>query len=355
MKLWIKILLLAAGLNYSCVDPISFETDSEGGQLVVFGNFTQLDQPHTINISQSSEFGLPAIPVSGGCIIIMDNLGNSAYYEELETGTYQLAANEIAGVPGRLYHIEVELADGKTYFSKPQVMPEPILIDDVYFEIGPRQVLSGSGNLVEQTLIDIYIDTPLHRDPGNSTHFRWTMDEVYSFVDRSCHPMDGSEQCYFLVDPIYNSEVLIFENEDNGQDNVERFRVRSRQLVPYDEFTARHYFIVHQLTISDEELEYWKKIDAVANQSGSLFDVQPAPVVGNIYQEGNEQGGVLGYFGVNGQSTLRTFTTPFDIRPNHPVFSCMDQIFFADHQPECCFCSTKEAIKIERPAYWDED
>ena len=132
------------------------------------------------------------------------------------------------------------------------------------------------------------------------------------------------------------------------------FNVRSRLLVPHDEFTARHYFIVHQYTISEEELDYWSKIDIVTSQSGNLFDVQPAKVRGNIFVKDNEQALALGYFGVNGQNVVRTFITPEQIRPL-PVFTCLHESFFADHQPECCFCSAKEGNQIERPEYWNKD
>jgi hypothetical protein len=256
-------------------------------------------------------------------------------------------------VPGRSYHIEVTLANGKTYISAPQVMPEPIEIEELYFNIESRQILSSSDVLVDKTFIDIFIDTPLQNSSGGFSPIRWTVEEVYSFVDRSCGPMDPAETCYF-IDPPDESEVLIFKDEGGAQNHLNGFRVRSRQLVPFDEFTARHYFIVRQYTISEEAFDYWNKIDVVADQSGNLFDVQPAKVPGNIFEKDNERALVLGYFGVNGQNLVRTFITPNEIRPL-PVFTCMDNSFFQDHQPECCHCNLKEANQIERPAYWDED
>ena len=354
MKLACKyILFLVSVFIQSCVDPISFETDSVGGDLVFYGNFTQLDEPHIISISKTTEFGKLPAPVSGATIIIMDDLANCAEYQEIDLGKYQLSAGEMPGVPGRSYYVEILLADGRTYFTQPQIMPEPVEIEDVYFEIESRQILSSSDVLVDKTFIDVYIDTPLPNIADGSTHLRWSVEEVYSFVDRSCGPLDGSKQCYF-IDPVDESELILFENESGAQNFIRGLNVRSRLLVPYDEFTARHYFIVHQFTISDEEVDYWNRIETVVNQSGNFLDVQPARVVGNIIEKGNEQVGVLGYFGVNGQSVLRTFTTPDDIRPN-PVFSCNDESFFSEHLPECCFCGAKEGIQIERPAYWDED
>lgn len=343
-------LLFAYSLS-GCVDPISFETESEGGHIVIYGNFSQLNQDHTVAISMTSGFGTPPTPTQGACVKIMDDTGNFANYQETEPGDYLLPTDAFPGIPGRSYQVEVVLEDGRTFFSEPEIMPDPIMIDDVYFEIEPREVLSGSGVLVDQTFIDVFIDTSL---PGSSedTSLRWTVEEVYSFVDRSCGPLDIADQCYF-IDPVDDTGVLLFENRSSTQGTLEKFQVRTRLLAPYDEFTARHYFNINQHTITQREFDYWEKINAVANQSGSLFDVQPAVVEGNLYQEGNPETLVLGFFGVNGQSILRTFTTPFTIRP-YPVFTCDDQVFFQNHQPECCFCSQKEGIQIERPEYWDE-
>lgn len=349
----IYILCLAAAFIQACIDPISFETNSEGGQLVFYGNFSQLNEEHLFYISQTSDFGKPVVPVTGASIVIIDDQGNSADYQEIELGKYQLSPGNMQGIPGRSYHVEVTLVNGKIYFTTPQIMPEPIEADEAYFEIETRPVLSSSEVLVDKTFIDIYLDTPLQNSCGESFALRWTVEEVYSFVDLTCGPFDLALTCYFW-DPADESEVLLFENKSTAQDNLRRFNVRSRLLTPYDEFTARHYFIVRQHTISEEELSYWNRIKAVANQSGSLFDVQPARVAGNIIEMDNPGELVLGNFGVNGQNVLRTFTTPFSIRPN-PVFDCMDATFFRDHPVECCTCSAKAGIQIERPPYWDED
>lgn len=337
-----------------CIDPISFEPVNDDSQLVIYGNFTQLDQDHTIEITRTAGFSIPTTPVSGACVKILDSEGNSADYQETESGFYVLPPGRIHGVPGRSYHIEIVLAEGNTYRSRPQVMPIPVEPDEIYFEIGPREVIGGStGSLLDRVFIDVFIDTPLLNGSEQNSHIRWTVQEVYSFVDRSCGTFDTAETCYF-IDPIEDAEVLVFENEAGAQAYLSRYRIRTRELVPFDEFTARHYFLVSQFTISEEELDYWKNVRSVANQTGSLFEVQPAPVIGNIYEEGNAQSQVLGFFSVNAESRLRTFTTPNSIKP-YPVFTCNDESFFRENQPQCCFCSTKEGIRIPRPDYWDED
>lgn len=338
----------------SCVDPILFETDLGERELVFYGNFTQLNENHIFTISRTSDFGKPVIPVTGASVVIKDDQGSCADYEEFESGRYELAADKIQGIPGRSYHIEITFTNGRVYYSTPQVMPEPIAVEEIYHTIESRQILSSSDILVDKTFIDVFIDTPLQNSSGETSRFRWTVDEVYSFTDIQCGLFDFAETCYFK-DPPDVSEVLLFENKDRTQKYLRGFKVRSRFLVPFDEFTGRHYFIVNQYTISKEIFEYWDKINIVANQSGSLFDRQPARVSGNIFEKDNEQVLVLGYFEVNGQNVLRTFITPNQIKPFQSIFTCVDITFFIDHREECCNCSAKRGNQIGRPEYWDAD
>jgi len=114
------------------------------------------------------------------------------------------------GIPGRSYHIEIALANDKKYYSTPLVMPQPMEVKDIYFRIESRQTLSDSEILISKAFIDIFIDAPLRNSSGESSHFRWTVDEAYSFTDLSCAPLDPRETCYFNI-PVDESIVRLFK------------------------------------------------------------------------------------------------------------------------------------------------
>ena len=350
----IKLLtLICMVVISSCVDPISFETDSADGELVFFGNFTQLQVKHTFNISRTSDLGEPVIPVPDALVVIKDDQGNSAIYEEIEPGKYELEPDKLQGVPGRSYHIEITMDGGKTYCSSPQVMPEPLAIENIYFKIDQIQTLGGSGVIVDQTVIDIYVDTPLENSSGASSGFRWTIEEVYSFTDLKCHPFfDAAITCYFNI-PVEESEVKLFKSEDGSRENLTGFKVHSRLLAPDDEFIEKHYFSVHQYTISDQAHNYWEKVNLVASQSGNLFDIPPARITGNIYETENQSSFALGFFEVSGQNIVRTYTLPSLIGGNEIIETCpgmRSQII----EDKCCFCwlLDEDENRIERPEYW---
>jgi hypothetical protein len=291
--------------------------------------------------------------VTGATIEINDDLGNSAMYEETSPGVYLLDPQLFVGVPGRTYHVEITLANGESFCSTPQMMPSPINADQAYFEIDRDQNLSSSGVLVEQTVVNIFIDTPLQNDLGDQPGLRWTVEEVYSYSDLSCHSFYDAfaTTCYFNV-PFDESEVLIFKAEEGVQERLEGYKVRTRLLAPNDEFVEKHYFSVHQYTLSPATFEYWQQVRAVTSQTGNLFDVPPAAVTGNIFA--TESGlAALGFFEVSGRSIVRTFTTPFLIGGNRIVDTCpirRSQVV----QDKCCFCwlVDQPENRVGRPDYW---
>jgi hypothetical protein len=61
-------MIVIVHLTWSCVDPISFQTNSENDQLVFYGVFTQLEESHSFSISRTLDFGLPPVPVSDATI-----------------------------------------------------------------------------------------------------------------------------------------------------------------------------------------------------------------------------------------------------------------------------------------------
>ena len=175
---------------------------------------------------------------------------------------------------------------------------------DIYFKIEQGQTLSSSEIIVENTFINIYIDTPLQNSLGESHGIRWTVDEVYSFTDLQCHPFfDNATTCYFNI-PVDESSVRLFKSEDGIQENLNEFKVHSRSLANNDEFLERHYFTVHQYTMTEESTKYWEQVNIVSNQSGNLFDLPPARITGNIYEKDNEGAFVIGYFEVSAQVTI---------------------------------------------------
>ena len=348
-------LIVNLNIITSCVDPISFETSSEIGEVVFYGEFNQFSENHVINISRTSNFGSMTVPESEADVQIFDNLGNNAAYVEQDSGTYELEAESFPGVVGRFYHVEITLINGIVFISSPQQLLQPVEIDDIYFKVEPEQVLSSSGNQVDQAFINIYIDTPLPQEAHHVGGIQWKVEEAYSFTDLQCHPFfDFATTCYFRI-PVENTEIKMFEIDGNSQGSLNKYLVHSRILAPDDEFLERHYFSVYQKTLPIDAYKYWEKVKIVANQSGDLFDQPPARVFGNIRQKENPNKRALGYFEVSGTSLRRISTLPYLIGDNYIVETCPESRSVII-QDKCCFCYLLDEAdnRIERPEYWGD-
>ncbi len=61
-------------------------------------------------------------------------------------------------------------------------------------------------------------------------------------------------------------------------------------------FYEKHYFTLYQSAMTRDAIEYWRKVDILANQVGSIFDTPPAEINGNIKNLNNQDEKVYGYF-----------------------------------------------------------
>ena len=50
------------------------------------------------------------------------------------------------------------------------------------------------------------------------------------------------------------------------------------------------------LRMTRDAIEYWRKVNILANQVGSIFDTPPAEINGNIKNLNNQDEKVYGYF-----------------------------------------------------------
>ncbi len=131
-------------------------------------------------------------------------------------------------------------------------------------------------------------------------------------------------------------------------------------------------FGIIQHSMTQEALAYWKKVDQVANRVGSLFEVPPAPIPGNISNLTAEDQQVLGFFEVSKVDTSGVFIVAEDI----PVFlgnagvtincqyaqeylagvpfQCFTCLQTHLGVPEACYnCLSLPDATLERPTYLD--
>ena len=336
----------------TCIDPIAFEAEDESRKLVIFGTFTQLSQEHEVSIWRTGKFGSLGTWVQGATVQLMDDEGNNAQYIDAGEGTYLLPEGALCGEVGKAYQLIVNLPDQRRYESTWEIMPEPIEIEDTYFEINKRPIVSSINVLVDQFFVDVFIDTPLRTSGGNKAFLRWEMEETWSLMDFSCGPFDDAEICFYKV-PNEFDQLILFSSVDDSQEKLEKYLVYSRLTAPYIEFNELHYFVVSQYSLSESTFDYWDKIRVVSNQTGSIFDKIPAGVPGNLSEvDGSSE--VLGYFEVTSVVVDLTLSTRQDVIEKIQMPQACNYHFPIYLQPDyCCYCWTLPNM-LPKPDYWGE-
>jgi len=318
IRYWV---IIAVGLwTYSsCIDEITLDIDNDAQFVIVNGLVTDEPGAYTITVDNSPIIGVGndniVVPISGASVQLVDDQNSSVTFVESseEAGTY--TANVTNVVPGRSYHIEVQLPNGVMIESEPQQLPDnQVLIDNIDWNIVDVEFINESGNVVGREFVEIYANTV----PTDEEAFvRWRVTGEYDIVEKA----DGA----IIQEPILK--------------------------LPMDSrFNILYLFNVSQFTISSREHEYWSRIQQLINVEGTLFDPPPGVLRGNLFNVSDPDDNIQGYFSVARQSFERRFVniaekgffadTDCQSRPN------------ANNPEKCVDCTTINRSTLVKPDYW---
>lgn len=336
----------------SCVDQIDFAQSPENSLLVVDGQITLGPGPHKISLRELGDFGAePNRPISNAKLTLIEDSLRSAVMTEIEGGTYQLAEGEFVTTVGKKYEVLIELENGNAYRSLPEIMPQSTQLDSVYYETTFEEELNERGRTVEDYYLAVFVDgeIPVLED---GPFIRWKVEESYNFVELpSPNPLDQLLVCYFNRDTDPQA-IRLFDGGQSVSPFIRKEQV-ARIFIDWT-FEQRHYIRVFQQSLTAEAFEYWQNIDQVTNQVGSIFDVPPAGVPGNIINENDPNELVLGYVQAVAVDTALTFTVPAFLSeifiPTYCQLNFRPSIGFPS---ECFNCIIFDGATYERPDYWD--
>lgn len=134
MKHIILILstLFLTALLSSCEKVIDIQINDEGGRLVIEGIINNRTSQQEIKLSRNAPFsGGNSYPaVTGATILVRDQKQQEYIFLETAPGTYQ--AQQLTGIPGETYTMEVRI-DQQKYQATSQ-MPQIVTLDSVSVE-----------------------------------------------------------------------------------------------------------------------------------------------------------------------------------------------------------------------------
>lgn len=342
------ILLVLIG----CLTPIDFPVQNAGGKLVVSGQISTAEGNSTIQLGETANTERKPFPVEGAIIRLLDDSGNSYLYEEDSSrpGTYLLS--RISGVTGTTYRIQVTLPDGRVYESIAEKMPKSSGQYSSHHKFEEEEILNDEGVASTKLFIKLFVNSTLPLD-SEPLYIKWIVDEAFKLSPTDFPDPLGRvpPTCYILQnsDP---QRIVMFSSFELSSKTISDLLVASREI-DYS-FLERHYFTIHQSSLTREAHAYWRKVNILSNQVGSIFDTPPAEIKGNVYRVNNPSEKVYGYFQATNQTSDRFFVLPSDLPFGVLLTKCdFDGSYDELHYPRRCIdCISLRNSSYNRPSWF---
>lgn len=336
-----------------CIDPLPVGRVANVEALVVDGVVTDGTGPHAVNLFMSgglSEEPSAPEPVRGASLSIIDDAGQVYPLTETQPGIYTTNPSEFQGFIGRSYWLRIVTQDGEEYHSTVETLVPAGEIDSLY-AVFEENVINQTDITQPQDAITFYVDGT--SAPENTDGMqRWrssSISEILTFPELRTKKMNdevvpdplpcsgyiNSNGTLKAVDTCSCCNCWVYDYSRNAvvspaaSANQNRFRDVAVARIPVDSwrFFRKFYFEVEQLSISENVYEFWKRVSAQQQGTGSLFQPNAVKVKGNIKCVSDPDKEVFGVFSATSITKKSMFLTrgqlPKQIaQPEQITFDC---------------------------------
>jgi hypothetical protein len=262
--------------------------------------------------------GDSTIPVVTGAQLQVEGSDNSVYpLTEQGNGQYGIASLPLTTT--LQYRLRISIPGGETYLSS--FVP--------YKPTPPIDSINWIYN--QSTGVTIYANT---HDPTNSTrYYQWTYDQTYEYYaaesseflyDTSANlvvPRTPAQEIFYcwMSDPLTN--ILIGTSAKLAQDQIYEFPLVNIPLNSQP-LSVEYSILVNQYALTDSAYEFLAMMQQNTESLGSIFDVQPSEITGNILSLSNPTEPVIGFISASTLQQERIFINR-DQLPNWAwIFDC---------------------------------
>ncbi|SEJ29317.1 protein of unknown function [Dyadobacter sp. SG02] len=289
-----------------CVEPFSPpEVNSDENYLVIDGflnvngtDSTRIELRRTQNVNATAS---PNIE-TGAQLTVEEENGETISLAETGSGIYTLAPRQYNR--GGKYRLRIKTKDNQEYLSEYVGVSITPAIDSVTFKVDP--VLNAGV---------FYINT---HDTQNKTQFyRWKFEETWEYEaayysalmvrnDTVVTRPDNINKCWRKT----NSGSILLGSTVKLSSDVIKDLPLNRVPISTNKLFIKYSILVRQYGLSRQAFEYWTDLAKTTQGTGSLFDVLPSQVTGNIRSTSNPHLLAFGYFSAATEETRRLTITP---------------------------------------------
>jgi hypothetical protein len=231
-----------------------------------------------------------AIENKSGVLYLLGSRGND--------GTY---TSNLLNLPGNdEFRLNIILSNGNKYVSDFVRSKQTPAIDSVSW--------------IQNEDVDIYVSAG---DPLNNTrYYKWDFTETIqytSYIETIWRVTNGLIVLRDTADLVnvcwrdqFNTDILIGSTAALSKDVVSLKRMAT---IPKNDsrLDIRYSILVRQYALTAEAYQYWLTIQKNSEQLGTLFDLQPSQLYGNIQSVGNPNEPVVGFISAATVQQARIF------------------------------------------------
>jgi hypothetical protein len=250
----------------------------------------------TRNLNDSTTIGIPELRAQ---FAIIGNRGeHHLLVDSANTGVYSAGALTLDTT--QRYSIAITTSDGRKYTSDSVPCKQSPPIDS----------LSWS----QPSDLTIFAST---HDPTNNTrYYRYDYIETWQhnanlisawvLNNHQISPVDSTNENWYCWSTATSANVLITTSVALARDLVTAFPVNTIPLGD-PRLVIGYSILVRQYSLTEDAYNYWNLIEKTSQKVGTLFDLQPTQLIGNIHCVTNPSEPVIGYLSASSVTQQRLF------------------------------------------------
>ncbi|MBK7807777.1 MAG: DUF4249 family protein [Saprospiraceae bacterium] len=345
----LKILIISLSvllLIHSCFEPYDNKDENFKPNLIVDAEISDTDTSHIIKISEAQKTDIQTFKgYSGAKVLLKSNENDELVFSETTTvGHYKYIGvlNDAKG-----YALEVQV-NGKVVVTSPiQYFPESFMVDSLRNYTEYVRTQKPNGSVFQEYIVNFNAEA---RKPTieKEVFVRFDIETVFLVLELICSPFISPKTCY-VYNHRSNFEInLLKVPVSTSEINISQ-KIFSKTL-DY-EFGGAFSVKADVKSYNQENFKYWQQYKSVFDQSGSVDDLIPARISGNLT---SSSGNVLGLFSLVRKSSVFKIIRRGEAGGRSVEPYCGTPGFYEPwpRPSECCECLRFANSTLTKPYYW---
>jgi len=317
------IFLILFCLNLACIKSYNPAVQNAPNAYLVVDGLINTQGITTISLSRTQNLGSTNPPPAeiGALVILTDQNGKTySFSPSTHPGSYTTDSLSLPST--NQYRLQITTANGEKYQSDP-VSPKPSPpIDSITWKY-------NNG-------VNIYVNT--HDINGKTQYYRWQYTITYEYHSKlmaswglsgnMIYPYPPLVQFFVCYPTLYSDKILVGNSLALNQDLISEQLLTS---IPINDSILNYRLSIQviQTALNPQSYAYWNLVKNNSQSLGTLFDLQPSQLTGNIHCISNPNEPVVGYLSAGSVSKARIFINNASL-PNWQSppsnFNCLEKV-----------------------------